>query len=278
MRTRGLIACTILLLGMHSPLAGAAGEPTVLTAEGSYTMGNGETPAFAEAMALQQAKQAALEQAGIYLESYTDVRGQHLAADETQSIAGGLLQVEILEKYRTASPEGLRFHVKIKATVTPESRDRLTERLREHANAHRIQALAEDFERDNRARELAEEQADLARNDATHGDNLAALRRLKTALETAAQIKGERKRTVALANIAAVQAEVGHNQAALETVASIPVPIERDSVLRTLSLDRAKAGDLAGARRFADAIQNAAKKADATFQIETQERSKAVGF
>ncbi len=36
-------------------------ETKVLTAEDTYTMGEGETMTFAESMALQKAKQAALE-------------------------------------------------------------------------------------------------------------------------------------------------------------------------------------------------------------------------
>jgi hypothetical protein len=49
-------------------------EIKVLTAEAAYTMGDGETPSFAEAMALQKAKQLALEQAGTYVESYTKIQ------------------------------------------------------------------------------------------------------------------------------------------------------------------------------------------------------------
>ena len=41
----------------------ALAETKVLTAEAAYTMGDGETPSFAEAMVLQKAKQMALEEA-----------------------------------------------------------------------------------------------------------------------------------------------------------------------------------------------------------------------
>jgi hypothetical protein len=54
------------------PLSAHA-ETKILTAEANYTMGDGETPSFAEAMALQKAKQMALEQAGTYVESYTKI-------------------------------------------------------------------------------------------------------------------------------------------------------------------------------------------------------------
>ena len=44
----------------------AHSETKVLTAEATYTMGDGESPSFAEAMVLQKAKQTALEQAGTF--------------------------------------------------------------------------------------------------------------------------------------------------------------------------------------------------------------------
>ena len=76
----------------------AHAETKVLTAEANYTMGDGETPSFAEAMALQKAKQMALEQAGTYVESYTKVQNLDLTTEEIQTIAGGVLQVEVLDK------------------------------------------------------------------------------------------------------------------------------------------------------------------------------------
>ena len=58
-------------------------------------MGDGETPSFAEAMVLQKAKQGALEEAGTYVESYTKVRNLDLNAEEIQTLAGGVVQVEV---------------------------------------------------------------------------------------------------------------------------------------------------------------------------------------
>ncbi len=62
----------------------AHAETKILTAEANYTMGDGETPSFAEAMALQKAKQMALEQAGTYVESYTKIQNLDLTTEERQ--------------------------------------------------------------------------------------------------------------------------------------------------------------------------------------------------
>src|SRR5262249_21731126 len=84
----------------------------IITAEATYIMGDAESPSFAEAMALQKAKRSALEQAGTYVESYATTVGQDLTRDEIQTIAGGVLQVEVVEKRRTLVSEGMHFYIK----------------------------------------------------------------------------------------------------------------------------------------------------------------------
>lgn len=85
---------------------------------------------FAESMALQKAKQMALEQAGTYVESYAKVQNYQLTVDEIQTIAGGVLQVEILDKTRTLVGDGLKFFVKIKATVSTDKVAELAQHIK----------------------------------------------------------------------------------------------------------------------------------------------------
>src|SRR6185295_6078106 len=140
------------------------------------------------------------------------------------------------------------------------------------------QSLLEQFDNDNRARELAGQEARLARYDARRGERAAALSRLEQAIKLAAQIQGIRKRTVALVNIATVQAEVGDSQGALHTVSTIQSLTERDSTLRTMALYHAKAGDVETATVYANAIQDTSKKTDATRYIEALQSVKPLGF
>lgn len=125
----------------------AHAETKVLTAEAAYTMGDGETPSFAEAMALQKAKQMALEQAGTYVESYTKVQNLDLTTEEIQTIAGGVLQVEVLDKSRTLIGDGLRFFVKIKATVTTDKMEELAQRVKGKNVAEEYKKVQEDYAR-----------------------------------------------------------------------------------------------------------------------------------
>jgi hypothetical protein len=136
----------IFFLSFLSPLTIYA-ETKVLTAEATYTMGDGETPSFAEAMALQKAKQMALEQAGTYVESYTRVQNYQLTADEIQTIAGGVLQVEILAKKRELIGDGMRHYVKIKATVTTDRIADLAQRVKNKNVAEKYKELQEDYAR-----------------------------------------------------------------------------------------------------------------------------------
>ena len=144
------ITTTVVLLACL--LAGAQpfpvhAETKVITADASYIMGDGETPDFAEARALQKAKQTALEEAGTYVQSYTKVQNLDLTAEEIQTIAGGVLQVEILEKTRTLISDGLRFYTKIKATVTTEKMEELARRIKGKNVAEEYQKLQTEFAR-----------------------------------------------------------------------------------------------------------------------------------
>ena len=98
------LACLCILA---TPLFVLA-ETKVLTAEATYTMGDGETPSFSEAMVLQKAKQIALEQAGTYVESYTKIHNLDLTVEEIQTIAGGVVQVDVLEKKKSLVGDGDR--------------------------------------------------------------------------------------------------------------------------------------------------------------------------
>ena len=125
----------------------AHAETKILTAEATYTMGDGETPSFAEAMALQKAKQMALEQAGTYVESYTKIQNLDLTVEEIQTVAGGVLQVDVLEKKRSLVGDGLQLYVKIRAAVTTDKMQELAQRIRGKNVAEEYKKLKNDYVR-----------------------------------------------------------------------------------------------------------------------------------
>ena len=141
---------TTLLAVFFFGASAAFAEPKIIIAEATYIMGDGETPSFAEAMALQKAKQIALEQAGTYLESYTKVQNYQLTAEEIQTIAGGVLQVEVADKKRELIGDGLHLHVKIKATVTTDKVQDLAQRIKGKNVVEEYKKLQEDYARLNK--------------------------------------------------------------------------------------------------------------------------------
>ncbi|MCX5723537.1 MAG: hypothetical protein NTX84_03260 [Nitrospirae bacterium] len=120
-----ILSLACFLISFCSP---ALAETKTIVSEATYSMGDGETPSFAEAMVLQRAKQRALEEAGTYVESYTHVRNLDLTVDEIKTIAGGVMKTEIVEQNRALEGNGVRFYVKIRAVVTTDKIEDLARR------------------------------------------------------------------------------------------------------------------------------------------------------
>src|SRR3990170_5562573 len=113
---RKYIFAILVSLLLFYPSQGFA-EVKEIISEGTYNMGDGETPTVAESRALLNAKRTAIEQAGTYVESYTKVENLQLTKDEIQVLASGLMEVEILDKKRTIVGDGFHFWLRLKARV-----------------------------------------------------------------------------------------------------------------------------------------------------------------
>src|SRR3989337_2489684 len=124
-------------------------ESKEIISEGTYNMGDGETPSVAESRALLQAKWTALEQAGTYVESWTKVENLQLTKDEIQVLASGIMEVEILDKKRTIvrEGEGIHFWVKIKAKVNPDKIEEMTKRVKEKSVIEDYKKIQEAYDK-----------------------------------------------------------------------------------------------------------------------------------
>lgn len=127
-RTRGVLLALTMLLGVYAEDASA--EKKVMSSQATYTMGDGETASFAEAMVLQKAKQRALEEAGTYVEAYTKAINQDLTVEEIKTIAGGVMNTEVVSLKRTLVGDGVRFDIQIKAEVQTDNVESLVQRIR----------------------------------------------------------------------------------------------------------------------------------------------------
>ena len=138
------IAIFFISLILFLPAIGLP-ETKEIISEGTYSMGDGETPVVAESRALLNAKRIALEQAGTYVESYTKVENLHLTKDEIQVLASGIMEVEILDKKRTIVGDGFNFWVKIKARVNLDEIKEMADRVKEKNVAEEYKKLQESY-------------------------------------------------------------------------------------------------------------------------------------
>jgi hypothetical protein len=147
MKTRQHIAVVLVLAFVFSNPLSVLADTKTITGEATYTMGDGETPSFAEAQVLQRAKQVALEQAGTYVESYTKVQNLNLTTEEIQTLAGGVMTIEVLDKSRALVGDGLKLSIKIKATVTTDKMEELAQRIKGKNVAGEYQKLQAEYAR-----------------------------------------------------------------------------------------------------------------------------------
>jgi len=138
------------LVLLFLPVAASA-EIKEIICEGTYNMGDGETPSVAESRALLNAKRVAVEQAGTYVESYSKVKNLQLTEDEINVMASGIMEVTTIDKKRTVVGEGLHFWVKIKAMVNSDKMEDMSRKVKDKsivADYKKIQAAYNKSQKD----------------------------------------------------------------------------------------------------------------------------------
>ncbi len=119
-----LLVLPLLLVDIaQSP---AAAEPSVVTAEGKYVMGDLDSKKDARMLAVMEAKRIALEKAGTYVESSSEVKDFSLTKDQINTLAAGIMSVDILKEEWKMSGESMMAVILIRATIdTAHLRDRI---------------------------------------------------------------------------------------------------------------------------------------------------------
>ena len=93
----------------------AAAELRTITATGEYRMGDNDTRADAKRLALLDAKRLALEEAGTYIESITQVKNFDLTKEEIRAYTAGI--VEVTEQATRDVVDGITHIVRVEVTV-----------------------------------------------------------------------------------------------------------------------------------------------------------------
>ena len=101
---------------------GGTGEAAVQTIEatGVYIMGDNDSPKIARDAARQEAMRSAVEQAGVYVESYSKTQNMELTEDEVRTISGAVLKVTKEEAIPELKGAVLKYTVNLTAEVDTE--------------------------------------------------------------------------------------------------------------------------------------------------------------
>ena len=101
--------------------------PSVVVSEGKYVMGDLDSKKDAKALALIEAKRLALEQAGTYIASSTEVKNFQLSEDQIITLASGIMSVEVLKEDWKLSGENMVVTIQIRATIdTSNLKDKIS--------------------------------------------------------------------------------------------------------------------------------------------------------
>lgn len=110
-KSRRALKVTVVLISLLTGSLAFA-EVKTIPATGEYRMGDNDTRTDAKRMALLDAKRLALEQAGIYLESVTEVKSLQVSHDELRAYTAGI--IEVVEQATKDVMEGATHIVRVK--------------------------------------------------------------------------------------------------------------------------------------------------------------------
>lgn len=118
---------TFLFIALCLVAAGAArAEVRTVTTSHTCLVGDSETKNDVRRACFLEAKRKAVEQAGTYVESLTEVREYALSADQVRSFAAAMVTVEEVSEKFSLQGENLSLTVTVRARVDPDAaRERL---------------------------------------------------------------------------------------------------------------------------------------------------------
>ncbi len=128
------LGITFLVFALSCQIVFAKQE--LIEATGTYIMDSNldETPASATARAREEAKRAAIEKAGVYLQSYSVMKDFVLEYDEVKTVAAQLLKIQDeTKKIEPYQDDLLKFTVTIRAIVE-DSNDEILKTIMQDKN------------------------------------------------------------------------------------------------------------------------------------------------
>jgi len=114
-----ILLIPLLTLFLFASLNAQAGE--VVYGSAKYTMGDNDTKNDARRICFLEAKRLAIEKAGTYLESMTEIRNFQLTRDEIRTFAGAIIKIDIASEEVKFIGESVTIFMTVKAEVDVDS-------------------------------------------------------------------------------------------------------------------------------------------------------------
>lgn len=105
-----LICCGVTIRSAHA-------EVKLIEADSTYIIGDNDTKIDARRIAIQEAKRKALENAGTFVESLTQVKHYQLTRDEINTYAAGILETEIIAEQMRGTPQHPEIYIKARCRI-----------------------------------------------------------------------------------------------------------------------------------------------------------------
>jgi len=115
-----MILCALILIGAANV---AVASPEIIEADGVYMMGDNDTPKSARDAARSEAMRSATEQAGVYIESYSETQDYTLTRDEIRTVAAAVLRVLHEDVTPELVGDAWRYRVHLLCSVDTEGID-----------------------------------------------------------------------------------------------------------------------------------------------------------
>ena len=185
--------CALILTVM--PTVSAA--PEIIEADGVYMMGDNDSPKIARDAARAEAMRAATEQAGIYIESYSETQNYALTRDEIRTVAAAVLRVLDEKVTPELIGDAWRYRVHLVCVVDADGID-LKALAENKAELARLTRERDELKRANDALRARYEQANPTEKAAL-GAQLEESSRLNLIFDDAAAMimRGENEHAIA---------------------------------------------------------------------------------
>lgn len=115
-----------------------------IEATGRFHLGDDDSKIDGRRQARQEAMRNAIEQAGVYIESVSEVQSFRLTQDRVRSYAAGIVAIEDVEERWESSGESWSVVVVVRAVIDPTDVAKQIDRLRKSEESTKVLARAQD--------------------------------------------------------------------------------------------------------------------------------------